>query len=166
MVEDERFLLPTTADERRMLTTFLDYQRHTLERKCAGLTDEQLRMRSVPPSTMTLIGLLRHMAAVERWYFQSVIAGEQPDPLFASVEAEFDDVDSATGDEAFAVWRAEIEQSRRVAEERDLDAVGMNPARGRPYSLRWVFHHMIDEYARHNGHADLLRETIDGETGE
>jgi hypothetical protein len=166
VIDDARFALPATADERRTLTTFLDFQRHTLERKCAGLTDEQLRTRAVPPATLCLMGLMRHMAAVERWYFQCVIAGEQPPQLYPDTDAEFNDVDSATGQETLATWRAQIAQSRRVAAERELDAIGMNPGRRIPQSLRWVFHHMIDEYARHLGHADLLREVIDGETGE
>ncbi|MCI4061903.1 DinB family protein [Micromonospora sp. R77] len=165
---DERFALPPTADERALLTTFLDYQRHALERKCAGLTDEQLRLRPVPSSHLSLLGLVRHLATVERWYFQAVIADAFPGDLFDRTDdwdETFDDVDRATGEETFALWRAEVEVSRRIAADRPLAAVG-RPFAGRHRPLRWVFHHLIDEYARHLGHADILREAIDGQTGE
>lgn len=165
-VIDERFELSAGADERTLLTTFLDFQRTALVRKCAGLSDEHFRMRSVPTSNLSLAGLVRHMAGVERWYFQAVIAGASPGSLYANFTDDFDDVDSAVRAETLVVWQAEVDASRRIAAERPLDAVGTNPDGGRKQSLRWVLHHMIDEYARHLGHADLIREAIDGQTGE
>jgi len=166
-VDDERFALTTAATERELLTTFLEFQRNALVRKCAGLTDEQLRTRSIPSSGVSLIGLVRHLATVERWYFQSVIAGESPGSIFDYESDEaFGDVDAAVGDETLAIWRAEIEHSRRVTDAFELDAAGAVATQGLVVTLRWVLVHMIDEYARHLGHADIVREAIDGVTGE
>lgn len=166
-MDDERFALTTSATERELLTTFLEFQRNALVRKCAGLTDEQLRMRSIPSSGVSLIGLVRHLATVERWYFQSVIAGETPESIYDYESDEaFRDVDAATGHETFAIWRAEIEQSRRVTDAFELETVSAIPTEGLVVTLRWVLVHMIDEYARHLGHADIVREAIDGATGE
>lgn len=165
-VIDERFALPPAADERQVLEVFLDFQRDALARKCEGLDDEQFRRRSVPTSRLSLAGLVRHLAGVERWYFQAVIADAFPGPLFEPFTADFDDVEAVTRDATLDVWRAEVEMSRRVAAERALDVVGRHPFTDERHSLRWVFNHMIDEYARHLGHADMLREAIDGQTGE
>ncbi|MDT0345479.1 DinB family protein [Streptomyces litchfieldiae] len=168
-MSDSRFELATTADERTLLLTFLDWHRETLLRKCSGLTDEQLRLRAVPTSGLTLMGLMRHLAGVERWYFQVIVAGEEPAELFTATDdddEDFNDIGSATGEATVALWREQVEHSRRVVAEHPLDAVGFNPSRRKRQSLRWVLNHMIDEYARHNGHADLLREAIDGATGE
>ena len=164
--DDERFRLTPESTEREMLTTFLDYQRAALVRKCAGLTDAQLRSRPVASSNISLIGLVRHLASVERWYFRAVIAADDPGSLFDYESDEaFNQVDAAGGEESFAVWSDEVEACRRVTEERELDAVGALPS-GEILSLRWVLMHMIDEYARHLGHADIIREAIDGVTGE
>ncbi|WP_319463649.1 DinB family protein [Micromonospora sp. RTP1Z1] len=166
---DGRFELPPTADERTLLDAFLDYQRQALVRKCAGLTDEQLRRRAVPSSNVSLLGLVRHLATVERWYFQAVIDGNFPGSVFTRTDdrdEDFNDVERATGAETFAIWRAEVQASRRIAAARPLDAVGRSPDTGLERSLRWVLTHMIDEYARHLGHADIIREAIDGQTGE
>ncbi|MEE4542108.1 DinB family protein [Streptomyces sp. V4-01] len=166
---DIRFALSADADERTTLTTFLDFHRETLARKCAGLSDEQLRRRAVPASELTLIGLMRHLAAVERWYLQVIIAGEQPPELFGGggdPEADLRDIGAATGEATFALWRAQLAHSRRITAAHPLDAVGANPGRGQDHSHRWVLQHLIDEYARHNGHADLLREAVDGQVGE
>ena len=165
-VIDERFALTPGSSERELFTTFLEFQRKALIRKCAGLTDEQLRSRPIA-STLSLVGLVRHLATVERWYFQAVIDGHFPGSLFdhASDEA-FAAVDAATGEAAFATWSHEVNASRRIAAEHELDAIGSIPPDGPSLTLRWVLVHMIDEYARHLGHADLLREAIDGATGE
>jgi hypothetical protein len=166
---DTRFALAAGADERTVLTTFLDFQRETLARKCAGLDDEQLRRRAVPASALTLIGLMRHLAAVERWYLQVIIAGEQPPELFGDgtdPEADLHDIAAATGADTYALWREQVAHSRRITAAHPLDAVGTNPGRGQDHAHRWVLQHLIDEYARHNGHADLLRESIDGAVGE
>jgi hypothetical protein len=166
---DTRFALPAGTGERDTLTTFLDFHRETLARKCTGLSDEHLRLRAVATSGLTLIGLMRHMAAVERWYLQVIIAGEQPPELFDTSDdpdADFHDIASATGEGTLALWRAQVAHSRRITAAHPLDAVGANPGRHQDHSHRWVLQHLLDEYARHNGHADLLREAIDGEVGE
>ena len=155
-------------DERPMLEAFLEYHRATLAWKCDGLSADQLRDRAVPPSTMSLLGLVRHMAEVERGWFRRVLAGEDARPIYSSQgneDGDFDDVDTADVHEAFMAWDIEIENARMVAAAAaDLDVAGSR--RGEPVSLRWIYVHMIEEYARHNGHADLLRERIDGVTGE
>jgi hypothetical protein len=165
-VDDERFLLTPESSERELLTTFLDHQRAALVRKCEGLDDEQLRSRPVPPSDISLIGLVRHLATVERWYFQAVLVDSFPGSLYDHESDEaFRGVDSATWSESVATWSSEVDASRRITSALELDAIGTLPGGGR-LTLRWVLLHMIDEYARHLGHADLVRESIDGVTGE
>ncbi|MFJ9692327.1 DinB family protein [Kitasatospora sp. NPDC101183] len=161
---------PMAADETPTLNAWLDYHRNTLALKCQGLTDDQLRLRSVPPSTLSLLGLVRHMAEVERYWFQSILLGEEigtghfcgPD----NPDGDFDDVDTADVAADLALWRAEVEASRVAAAGLSLDTFGMKPRRGEEVTLRWILVHMVEEYARHNGHADLLRELVDGSTGE
>jgi uncharacterized damage-inducible protein DinB len=160
---------PRSAPEREMLEAWLDFHRLTLERKCSGLAPEQLRRRVVPPSSLSLLGLVRHMAEVERGWFCRALANEDAPPHYYSDDdpnGDFDHVDTADVEEAFATWRAECAHAREVvASFSDLDAMGRDETRpGRP-SVRWVLVHMIEEYARHNGHADLLREVIDGVVG-
>jgi uncharacterized damage-inducible protein DinB len=164
----ERVDPPYVLDERPMLEAWLEYHRATLSLKCDGLSPEQLRMRSAEPSSLSLLGLVRHMADVERNWFRRVLGGEEAPGLFwtpDNQDGDFDDVDTADIHEAFAAWADEIENARAVAAAAaDLDVTGKR--RGEDVSLRWVLLHMIEEYARHNGHADLLRERIDGVTGE
>ncbi|MEY2478847.1 MAG: hypothetical protein QOG87_4162 [Actinomycetota bacterium] len=159
---------PYIADERPMLEAWLEYHRDTLAQKCDGLSPEQLRMRSAHPSSLSLLGLVRHMADVERNWFRRVLGGEEAPGLFWTPDNEdgdFDDVDTADVHEAFAAWTDEIENARAVAAAADnLDVTGKR--RDADVSLRWIYVHMVEEYARHNGHADLLRESIDGVTGE
>nr|WP_256257193.1 DinB family protein [Streptomyces sp. MUSC 14] len=155
------------ADDRVSLTSFLDYQRATLAMKCRGLTAEQLKAKAVPTSGLTLLGLVRHAAEVERSWFRMVLSGEQGVALWPSVDGVFGEfhVDDADVDEAFTFWREACEGSRAVAcAFKSLDDTV--EFRGEIISLRYVFTHMIEEYARHNGHADLLREAIDGAVGE
>ncbi len=166
---------PLSGDEAATLLGFLDYQRATLAWKCRGLTDDQLRV-TVASSVISLGGLLRHLARVEDGWFSDVVA-EQPElEPWVSMPwaAEWSDPDTAasTGDELRALWEQRVAASRRVVTEAlgagELALGTTHPAwggQGHP-SLRWVLVHMIEEYARHNGHADLLRESIDGETGE
>jgi uncharacterized damage-inducible protein DinB len=158
------------ADERTMLRAFLDFHRETLALKCDGLTPEQLRSRSVPPSSMSLLGLVRHIADVERSWFRRGLAGEDAPPRFYSddnIDGDFDDVDGADVAEAFAAWREEIDHARRIeASFTSLDDAPHNARIGKSISVRWVMVHMIEEYCRHNGHADLLRERLDGAAGE
>jgi uncharacterized damage-inducible protein DinB len=159
---------PVIADEREMLRVFLDYHRATLALKCDGLSDVDLRRRSTPPSGLSLLGLVRHMAEVERTWFRRVINGEDI-PLVWSDEGDFQvayDATEATRAEAFGAWEAEVEHSRRIeAAAESLDMTGYQPKWGEDVSLRLVMLHMIHEYARHNGHADFLREGIDGTVG-
>ena len=167
-VTDDRIDPPLVADERAMLTGWLDFHRSTLEWKCAGLTDEQLRLQASPPSTLSLLGLVRHMAEVERTWFRRVIAGEDV-PLVYSPEGDYQvsyDATDADVAEAFATWRAEVDMARRITDQsRSLDVTGLQRKWGEQVSLRWVLVHMVEEYARHNGHADMIREGIDGATG-
>ncbi len=167
MNDFQRAERPWVADERTMLTGFLEFQRDTLALKCAGLTDEQLRSRAVPPSELSLLGLVRHLADVERGWFRDVVNGERTRGLWvdgSGGSADFD-VEGADVAEAFAVWRRECASSREIAEAAvSLDVTGTH--RVGEFSLRYVLLHMIEEYARHNGHADLLRERLDGSTGE
>jgi uncharacterized damage-inducible protein DinB len=163
---------PLEADERATLTAFLDFQRATLAVKCDGLSDDQLREPAVPPSALSLLGIVRHMAEVERNWFRPVLSGEEMATIYApgmDWEAAFRDVATASVPEAFNDWRAECANSRSlVAAAPSLDVTGWRGRRGAEhrFSLRWVLTHMIEEYARHNGHADLLRERLDGSTGE
>ena len=165
----ERIDPPLVAQEREMLDAWLDYHRATLAVKCEGLTDDQLRARAVPPSSLSLLGLVRHMGEVERSWFRRVLGGEQAPPRYYSDEnpdGDFDDVAGAGVAEAFGYWRDECAHAReRVAAAPSLDVTGTG-RRGETYSLRWIMVHMIEEYARHNGHADLLRERIDGTVGD
>jgi uncharacterized damage-inducible protein DinB len=161
----------TTAPEREMLEGWLDYHRDTLEMKGEGLSPEQLKDRSVSPSSLTLLGLVRHMAEVERHWFRNVFAGEEAPPVFFTKEdpdGDFNDLDSVGADEALATWRGECDRAREIWTPAGLDDVGKVKDRrtGEPFSMRWIMTHMIEEYARHNGHADLIREAIDGVTGD
>ncbi|GAA0961000.1 DinB family protein [Actinocorallia libanotica] len=168
MSEERRYERPWAADERSTLVGFLEFQRDTLALKCAGLTDEQLRRKEIPPSDLSLLGLVRHLAEVERGWFRNVIAGDGVRLRWGtgSPRASGFDVEGADVDEAFAVWREECASSRAIAAAAEsLDVTGVHHT-GRVFSLRYVLTHMIEEYARHNGHADLLRERIDGSTGE
>ncbi|KAB1909649.1 DinB family protein [Micromonospora sp. AMSO31t] len=170
--EIDRRTEPYVGDERAMLEGWLDYHRDTLLHKCAGLTAEQLRTASVEPSTLTLLGLVRHMADVERWWFRIRAAGEDIPGLYDGDEdpdADLNAVADADPAEAFATLRAEVEAARKAAAGLSLDHTFRRPRRdgtADDMNLRWVYVHMIEEYARHNGHADLLRERIDGVTGD
>jgi hypothetical protein len=164
----ERVEPPQVAAERAMLDAWLDYHRDTLALKCDGLAGDQLRQRAVPPSSLSLLGLVRHMAEVERQWFTMVLGGEQVSFHYCTddnPDAEFDDVDGADVAEAFGSWRSECADARRrAAAAPSLDVTAT--WRGQEFSLRWIMVHMIEEYARHNGHADLLRERIDGTVGD
>jgi uncharacterized damage-inducible protein DinB len=164
----QRVSEPTTGDERVMLEGWLDLHRQTLLLKCAGLTAEQLKLRSVEPSTLTLLGLLRHMAEVERGWFRIHAAGTDLPALYCSdsnKDGDFDDVAEADAAADHAAFLAEIEAARAAMAGVPLDHE-FTTARRPKVSVRWVYLHMIEEYARHNGHADLLRERIDGTTGD
>jgi uncharacterized damage-inducible protein DinB len=162
----ERRQVPRVADERAMLEAWLDYHRATLLMKCAGLSDEQLKLRSAAPSTLSLLGLVRHMTDVERSWFRRGAGGQQgPEvgPIYYSddrPEGDFEELDDPSPEAVFAAYREEVEHCRAAAAGVPLDQVAGKQ------SVRWIYLHMIEEYARHNGHADLLRERIDGATGD
>ena len=159
------------AGEREMLTGWLDYHRATLAWKCEGLTDDQLRERSVPPSGLSLIGLVRHLTECERGWFRKVLLGEDLPGIYYTDEdpdGDFNDVGSADIATVLRTWERECAAARDAVAGVDLDALSEKGDRrtGERFSLRWILTHMIEEYARHNGHADLLRERIDGATGD
>ncbi|RIV40700.1 DinB family protein [Micromonospora radicis] len=162
---------PYLGDERTMLAGWLNFHRDTLLHKCAGLTGDQLRTASVSPSTLSLLGLVRHMTVVERSWFRQRFAGVDLPELYdfdADPDAEFNTVDTADAEADFAAFRAEMLAADAVVADRGLDevcAVKFRDGTTNEISLRWIYLHMIEEYARHNGHADLIRERLDGVTG-
>lgn len=168
--DDPREGGPSLGDERATLVEFLRCQRLTLEVKCSGLGAEQLARRSVDPSTMSLLGLVRHMAKVERFWFRERLAGQRVRRLFVSDAEPDGDFDGAVAHpdvvtRAWQAWREEVDFAERfVAEAPSLDITA--DLHARKISLREVLVHMVEEYARHNGHADLLRERIDGRLGQ
>ncbi|HUQ39566.1 MAG TPA: DinB family protein [Acidimicrobiales bacterium] len=153
--------------ERQMLEEWLDYHRVTLLLKCEGLDDAGRKARPVPTSVLSLHGLVRHMAEVERSWFRRVLerAPETPaiwfDPRIE--DSEIVPLDDADWETDLATWHAECEFARQAAAHHELDDTGLR--RGKEVSLRWILTHMIEEYARHNGHADLIREMVDGSVG-
>jgi uncharacterized damage-inducible protein DinB len=167
---DTRIEPPFEADERATLVAFLRWHRGTLERKCSGLDAGDLARRAAEPSTLSLLGLVRHMADVERSWFRRVMAGQDAPPHFYSDADPDGDFDGAAADpqlvtQAWDAWREEVAFAERFVDQApDLDLTGHHPRRG-TISLRWVLVHMVEEYARHNGHADLLRQRIDGVVG-
>jgi hypothetical protein len=162
VVPDEPFV----GDERLILDGHLDRQRGLLLNTCAGFTGEQLARRSVPPSSLSLLGLLRHLADVERNWFRRRFAGANEPPIYArtdNVDAAFDELDGRTAEADYRALVEEQQSARAAVASLPLSHVFVSPKWG-PMSLRWVYSHMIREYAGHNGHADLLREClIDGE---
>ena len=155
----------TPGDERSSLEAWLEYHRSTLLMKCAGLTPEQLATRSCPPSSLSLLGLVRHMTEVETWFHD--FDGQPHGQWYCSdddPDGEFDSVDPARADDDLSAYHASVGRARAAVEGRGLDDLA--PGSTTPVTLRWVYQHMIEEYARHNGHADLLRERIDGVTGD
>lgn len=164
---DTRRTLPTVAEEREFLVAYLDHHRATIELKCTGIPEERLNDRSVPPSTMTLHGLVRHLAGVEKWWFHYQFAGEQGPLLYYSddwPDQDFEDLAGPFAD-ALATWQAMCAHSREIVATHTLDDTGTIERTGEPISLRAIMLKMISEYARHSGHADFLREAIDGATG-
>jgi uncharacterized damage-inducible protein DinB len=159
------------ASEREHLQNYLDWLRETLRWKCAGLTADQLRRRSVPPSSMSLLGLVRHLADVERIWFLVRVGGQPDQPYWKTADnwdADFDEVDGADAAAAFARYEQAVAAAREVAAGRPLEEqYTTTDRRGSTYTfdLRWVHFHMIQEYARHLGHADIVREQVDGVTG-
>jgi uncharacterized damage-inducible protein DinB len=165
--DDPRETGVQAVGERDTLLDYLRRYRLTLEMKCADLDAEELARRSVPPSTMSLLGLIRHMAEVERGWFRRRLAGQDAPRLYSSeadTEGDWNGAvaDPAVVDEAWRAWRAEVAFAEKFVD--DSDDLGATGKGGVP--LRDVLVHMIEEYARHCGHADLLRERIDGRVGQ
>lgn len=169
--EDPRNCETTDHGERSVLADYLSFHRRTLELKCSGLSAGQLAQRSAEPSTMSLLGLVRHMADVERHWFREVLAGEDAGWRFRTgddIDAAFNGAvaDDETVSEAFQAWEDEVAHAEAFfAEHPDLDMVVVHERHGE-LSFREVVVHMVEEYARHNGHADLLQEAVDGQAGE
>lgn len=157
------------ADERTTSAAWLDFYRATMIVKCDGLDDRQLRTAAAPPSSLTLQGLVQHLAEVERNWFRRVLAGESAPPIFApnavapDHSGGFDVSDDLTFRDAVAIWEDEVAHSRANCAARELDHP--SPFMGSQVTLRWIYAHMISEYARHIGQADIIRENIDGSTG-
>ena len=167
-LEDPRRQEPAfVLGERQMLEAWLDFHRTTLLLKCEGLGDADRKRRPVPTSRLSLHGLVRHMAEVERNWFERGLL-ERPDAPFiwhqpGGGDDELAPLDDADWTSDLVAWHAECGRSRAAAAGKELDYQGS--CEGQPLSLRWIYVHMIEEYARHNGHADLIRELIDGSTG-
>lgn len=167
-VLDRQLNVPSAAAERVLLEGWLQWHRETLLVKCAGLSPAQLASAVVEPSNLTLLGLVRHMTEIERWWFRRSFAGHRIGDVFTGPndgDEGLNGIDAAVAEHDFAMFRAEVEACDAAVAGRGLDETFMSP-RGRPVSLRWVYLAMIQEYARHNGHADFLRERIDGASGD
>ncbi len=167
IVDPRRVEPAKVLPDRTMLERWLEFHRATLLLKCEGLDDEVRKARPVPTSLLSLHGLVRHMAEVERNWFQRVLRQDPSQgPIWFDPEVEDSEMvplDDAEWDADVAVWQDECAASRAAAADFDLEDTGIR--RGEPCSLRWIYVHMIEEYARHNGHADLIRELVDGEVG-
>lgn len=169
MSTPERTMPSLDADERVSLESWLDFYRTTLARKCDGLEEDQLRQASVAPSPITLLGLVQHMAEVERNWFRRVLVQEDapsirtPDTGPETIDGGFDLAEEDTYEGALPIWQAEMDRARKNCAARALEDT--SPFMGGQVTLRWIYTHMIAEYARHCGHADFIRERIDGRTG-
>ncbi|MBB3662486.1 putative damage-inducible protein DinB [Prauserella sediminis] len=163
----ERQRPPMTADEATTLEAWLDFYRDTLALKCEGLDEQQLRTASAPPSELTLLGLVQHMTEVERSWFRRTLTGENVSSVYPTTggqhSAGFTLLDEVSAEQAMTTWRDEIAVAKRNCANHVPDST--TTLHDQEVSLRWIYTHMIAEYARHDGHADLLRERIDGETG-
>jgi hypothetical protein len=166
--DDDRPRIPRVAGEREALTAYLDYYQATVEMKCRGLTAQQARTRSMPPSTLSLHGLVRHLAGVERWWFQQNFERRDVPFLFFAADnpsLDFDAPFEADFTADLDTWRAECAVSREIVAAHDLDDIARPLDWYEDVDLRWLVLRMITEYAQHCGHIDLLREGVDGKTG-
>lgn len=169
MTRIERPTPPLNVDERTTLESWLEFYRSTLVLKCEGLDDAALRTAAAQPSVLSLQGLVQHMAEVERNWFRRVLVGEPAPSIYEQTAEESDhdggfEVSEKTSFlAAVAIWQEEVAHARANCAARELDDT--SPFMGSEVNLRWIYVHMIGEYARHSGHADLIRENIDGETG-
>jgi len=151
------------AGDREMLLGYLNFQRSTFLMKCTGLTGDELARRAAPPSNISLLGLIRHMAKVERTWFRLRFAGEPLPPLFVGKDVDFDQLDPASARHEYELLVEEQRLANAAVRNASLDDTFTHG--GEAYALRFLYVHMIGEYARHNGHADMVRERIDGATG-
>ncbi len=154
---------PDTGEIRPILQGYLNHHRLTLLRICAGLDVEQLALRPVPPSSLSLLGLVRHMTKVERTWLRIRAAGEDVAPLFTIADEDFDDLDPTSAPQAITDLSAEWAKCDDAVKDLSLDHCV--EVRGREVSLASIYVHLIEEWARHDGHADIIRQTIDGVTG-
>jgi uncharacterized damage-inducible protein DinB len=157
---------PLTGDDRPMLTAYLGWQRVTLLNICAGLTGEQLATRPLPSSNLSLLGLVRHVAKVERTWLRQRAVGDPVEPMYdvaRGKDADFNDLDAGEAEAAVSRLREEWRLADAAVAGMSFDATV--EVKGEEFSLRMIYVHLIGEYARHNGHADLLREAIDGVSG-
>ena len=157
------------STERQALEEFLDYFRAVLRRKGEDLDEDQANTRACPPSQLTIVGLVRHMVEVERYWFACVLGGQKARGPYSTKELPDEDIvpsAPASIEQALGALDAEIGTSRTIAIAHDLDAPTAPRKTGAVFNLRWIYVHLIEEYARHCGHADLLREAIDGRTGD
>jgi uncharacterized damage-inducible protein DinB len=156
------------GDERFQLEPWLTFYRETLLLKCDGLDLEQMKVRPITTSKLSLLGIIRHITFVEQIWFERYFTGADVTPYYKSApgsDNDFDNLDEFTLDETLANYETAIATSVRCAEGHALDELTPKPWRDREIDLRWIYLHMIEEYARHCGHADILRELIDGQTG-
>jgi uncharacterized damage-inducible protein DinB len=164
----ERPELLFSGEERPQLDSWLEFCRATLLYKCDGLDLEQLEVRPVVGSALSLLGIIRHMTYVEQAWFERIFTGRDVTEHYKRVDdrdADFHDLDKIPLDQVLANFEAAVATSRRCAFGHDLSEASAKVSRGRSTDLRWIYVHMIEEYSRHNGHADLIRELIDGATG-
>jgi len=164
----ERAFTPDEGDEATLLNAFLEFHRETLLWKCSGLTGTQLAERPIPTTGMSLLGLLRHLTDVERQWLRIVGNGERVESLYwgkPDRDSDFDDLTADGAERDYTAYVAEIEVCRTL-QAKGLDSTVVDPDGGGRFTFRWILIHLIEEYARHNGHADLIREAIDGATGE
>ena len=168
--EDARSDGPMIGGERAVLDHWLDLYRDTVLLKIAGLDADQLARRSVPPSSLSLIGVVRHLTEVEAYWLRVVLLDEQDVPDYyctpASPDGDFDDIDPGSAAADVDAYRAELVTTRaNAAGWTDLDTPARGLRKNKAVNLRWIFVHLVEEYARHLGHMDLLREAVDGRTG-
>lgn len=162
----DRKFAPLVGTEPEVVWAMVDFYRGTLLNKCLGLTDEQMALRSVEPSLLSLLGLLRHMTEVERYWFEEIILQETSSPIYGrGADADLNNLESAPFDEVVSRFLTSCARSRSIASGQSLDRLVPCDMFGKPVGIRWIAVHMVEEYARHCGHADLLREAIDGTAG-
>jgi hypothetical protein len=167
-IAPERPPVPNAGDERPQLEAWLDFCRATLLRKCDGLNVAQLKTRPVASSSLSLLGLVRHMTFVEQVWFETTFAGAHTVDYYKTEgdrDADFNDLDSDATETVFDLYIEVIAVSRQLVAGHPLDEHAPVPRRGRDVDLRWIYVHLIEEYARHCGHADIIRELIDGTKG-